>query len=94
MVVGITTIDIGCTKRCAIGMLYLTWQMLLPEWLMFLPCFWLADVVAMWLMLLPLLVFCLLADVIARWLVLLPLLCSVVLADVVAMRLMECLPWV
>ena len=53
--------------------------MLLPTWLMLLPCFWLADVIAMWLMLLSLIVFTYLADVIAWWLELLPLLCSDVL---------------
>ena len=38
-------------------LLLLLWQMLLPGWLMVLPCIWLADVIAMWLMLLPLLYF-------------------------------------
>ena len=55
--VGITTLIISCTKRCTTVVVTFFWQMLLPGWLMVLPCIWLADVIAMWLMLLPLLYF-------------------------------------
>ena len=52
-------LTISCTKRCTtVVVVVLLWQMLLPWWLMVLPCIWLADVVAMWLVLLPLLYFC------------------------------------
>ena len=50
---------ISCNKRCTtVVVVIFLWQMLLPWWLMVLPCIWLADVVAMWLMFLPLLYFC------------------------------------
>ena len=38
VVVGVTTLINSCTRKCVIIVL-LFWQMLLPEWLMLLPCF-------------------------------------------------------
>ena len=38
VVVGVTTLINSCTRKCAISVL-LFWQMLLPKWLMLLPCF-------------------------------------------------------
>ena len=73
MVVGITTIIIGCTKRCAIGMFSLADVIAIKAdvCLVFGRCYChVAGVVA------TIYIVFLLADVIAMWLVLLPLLCS------------------
>ena len=73
MVVGITTIIICCTKRCAIGMFFIgrCYCHKADVCLVFGRCYChVAGVVA------TIYIVFLLADVIAMWLVLLPLLCS------------------